>query len=242
MAQRKHRLKKSTLFCLVLLLFGFAGCTQPAKAQTSNQLWPEIDVYIDVKPKIRLFFLGTTSKGIEDGELIGSKAFEAQFAANIDYLPSNHMVFRTGYLFGTSLGDTDSPYKEHRLLTEQTFRKLLKPKLLISDRSREDFRFVNGDFSFRYRNRLKVEREFQIRKRSFIPYASGEIFYDTQYSIWNRNRLTAGVQMSLRRGSLLKRLVSERQVMLDLSFTRQNDSRSSRPHVHGMGVTMTFYF
>lgn len=230
----------------MLFLFIFMIGTQVAKAQqsvTRNEFWPEIDVYINVKPKVRLYLIGTISKSVEDGEIRNAQGFEAQFGAHIDYIPNDHIILRTGYRFGTSVGDADEPYKEHRLLTEQTLRKLLPGDLLLSDRNREDFRFVNGDFSFRYRNRVSIEREVHVfKERSITPYVSAEIFYDTRSSAWNRNRLAVGFQQSLRRGPLRKMLLPKRQVILDLYYMRQNDSRSETQHVNAIGAALAFYF
>ena len=242
--QRQLAIQQSPVLILVLFLSAVMISSQPAKAQTtSNEVWPEIDVFINLRPKVRLFLLGTVSRAVEDGEIFNGKAFEAQIGAHIDYIPNKHVVLRTGYRFGTSVGDTDSPYKEHRLLTEQTLRKLLPANLLLSDRNREDFRFIDGDFSFRYRNRVTIEREFHLfKKRTITPYVSGELFYDTRYSAWNRNRLTAGVQTSLKRGPLMKMLMPKRQIILDLYYTRQNDSRSSTQHVNALGAALALYF
>jgi hypothetical protein len=240
------RASVSMISVLTLVLFLVVIGTQAARAQqpaTRNEFWPEIDVYIDVKPKIRLYLLGTVSKSAEDGELRNAQGFEAQIGAHIDYIPSEHVILRAGYRFGTSVGKTDEPFKEHRLLTEQTLRKMLPGDLLLSDRNREDFRFVNGDFSFRYRNRVTLEREFHLfKKRTVTPYASGEIFYDTRYNTWNRNRFAVGVQTSLRRGPVRKILLPKRQVILDLYYTRQNDSRSEIQHVNSIGAVLAFYF
>jgi len=231
---------------LILFLFSFVIGTQVAMAQqpaTRNEFWPEIDVYVNLKPKLRLYLLGTVSKSVEDGELRNAQGFEAQIGVHIDYIPNEHVILRTGYRFGTSTGKTDEPFKEHRLLTEQTLRKLLPGDLLLSDRNREDFRFVNGDFSFRYRNRVTIEREVHLfKQRNITPYVSGEIFYDTRYGIWNRNRLAVGMQTSLRRGPVRKMLLPKRQVILDLYYMRQNDSRAEIQHVNGIGAALTFYF
>lgn len=94
----------------------------------------------------------------------------------------------------------DDPFKEHRIITEQTFRQHLPFEILLSDRNRADFRFINGDFSFRYRNRVKLEREFRLFGRSLTPYGAVEVFYDTRFNVWNRNRVTAGSQIQLKRG------------------------------------------
>lgn len=237
----QKKLSATRLTVLVLVVIG-AQVVRAQESSTHNEFWPEIDVYINLKPKVRLFLLGTVSKSVEDGELFNAKAFESQIGMHVDYIPNKHFILRTGYRFGTSVGETSEPFKEHRLLTEQTLRKLLPGDLLLSDRNREDFRFLNGDFSFRYRNRVTLEREFQLQKRTVTPYVSGELFYDTRFDSWNRNRLAVGVQTSLRRGPLRKMLLPKRQVILDVYYMRQNDSRSNPAHVNAIGASLAFYF
>lgn len=73
--------------------------------------------------------------------------------------------------------DNDDPFKEHQILSEQTLRKLLPGDLLLSDRNREDFRFINGGFSFRYRNRVTIERELPLfKRRNVTPLRFGRSF------------------------------------------------------------------
>jgi len=169
----------SKIAALALFLSVFVIGTPPAKAQesdTRNEFWPEIDVYINVKPKVRVYLIGTTSKFVEDGEIRNAQGFQAQIGAHVDYIPTDHLILRMGYRYGTSVGDTGESFKEHRLLTEQTLRKLLPGDLLLSDRNREDFRFVDGDFSFRYRNRVTIEREVHLfRGRTITPCLSGDL-------------------------------------------------------------------
>ena len=241
-------LRTSVVRISILSLILFLALTSPraASAQeptTRDEFWPEIDVYINVKPKVRLYLLGTVSKAVEDGEFRNAQGYEGQIGVHVDYIPNEHVILRAGYRYGSSVGSNKDSFKEHRLLTEQTLRHLLPGDLLLSDRNREDFRFVKGDFSFRYRNRVTLEREFHLLKgRTVTPYVSGEIFYDTRYNIWNRNRLAVGVQQSLRRGPLRKMLLPKRQIILDLYYMRQNDSRSDIQHVNAIGAALAFYF
>lgn len=228
---------------MFLLLLISTHATRAQEPTTRNEFWPEIDVYIDVKPKVRLYLIATVSKSVEDGELRNAQGYEAQIGAHVDYIPNENVILRAGYRFGSAIGSNSDPFKEHRLLSEQTLRKMLPGEVIVSDRNREDFRFINGDFSFRYRNRVTLEREFHpFKKRTVTPYVSGEIFYDTRFGIWNRNRLAVGVQTSLRRGPVRKMLLPKRQVILDLYYLRQNDSRSDPPHVNGLGAALSFYF
>ena len=235
------RIAALTLFLLVFMIGPPTAKAQ--ESDTRNEFWPELDVYIHVKPKVRLYLIGSVSKLVEDGELRNAESFQAQIGAHIDYIPNEHLILRAGYRYGTSVGDSDDSFKEHRLLTEQTLRKMLPGELLLSDRNREDFRFVDGEFSFRYRNRVTIEREFHLfKERTITPYASAEIFYDTRSDAWNRNGLTVGFQQSLRRGPLRRMLLPSRQVILDLYYTRQNDSRSEIQHVNAIGAALAFYF
>ena len=243
--QQRCDIRKALVLISALwfLLVAISSQTTRAQETTPKEFWPEVDVYIELKPTVRLNLLGTVSKSLEDGEFRKGQAYEAQIGAHIDYIPNEHVILRTGYRFGSSVGSTSDPFKEHRLLTEQTLRTLLPGALLLSDRNREDFRFVDGDFSFRYRNRVTVERAFHLfRERTVTPYVSGELFYDTRYGVWNRNRYAVGVQTSLRPGAVLKMLLPKRQIILDVYYMRQNDSRSDAAHVNAFGAALSFYF
>ena len=234
--------KSLCLLCFFAALV--ASGTRICKAQeTRNEFWPEVDVYINVKPKVRLYLLGTISKSVEDGEIRNAQSYEAQIGVHVDYIPNNHLILRTGYRYGSAVGHNDDGFREHRLIAEQTLRKLLPADFILSDRNREDFRFINGDFSFRYRNRVTIERELPLFKgRNITPYISGEIFYDTRFDVWNRNRMAVGIQHTLLRGPLQKMLLHKRQVVLDIYFMKQNDSRSQASHVKAVGAALVFYF
>ena len=187
--------------------------------------------------KVRLFFLFTITKSQET-----RNNPEGQVGAHVDYTVNRRLVLRAGYQYGFSITEAD-PFKEHRPLVEQTLRQQLPLKILLSDRNREEFRLVNGDFSFRYRNRLMLEREFLLPKRSITPYGSIEVYHDSRFKAWNRNRLTVGLQVQLRKALPLLSLVTPRkQVTLDLYYTKQNDSRSQPNHVKAIGTALTIHF
>ena len=236
--------KKRLLGCLIACVL--AGCfcpragAQEADNETHNEIWPEVDVYVGLTPKWRLFFLTNISKSRDT-----QSNLEGQFGAHVDYLVNDKLTLRAGYRYGFSLTE-DNPFEEHRVIFEQTVRVPLRGGVILSDRNREDLRFVNGDFSARYRNRAMLEREFAIRNYKFIPYAAGEVFYDTRFRVFNRNRLTAGVQLPLGKGLSPFRehhtLMPRRSLSLDLYFTRQNDSRSKPHHVNAVGAALVFTF
>ncbi len=231
------RSKAGRIVCLAALLACFSIGARAQEVETRSEFWPEIDVFVTVKPKIRLFFLGTITKAQETRE-----NSEGQVGAHVDFLLNKHLTLRTGYRYGFSLSGSD-PFKEHRIVLEQTLRQPIPLGILLSDRNREDLRFVNGQFSARYRNRVTLEREFALGKRKLTPYASGEIYYDSRFDTWNRNRLAIGLQVPLKRGfPLLSLLEPRRQLVLDIYYMRQNDSRSQPHHVNGVGLAVSLYF
>jgi len=222
--------------CVSAVVLLLTVCAQ-SQEQTPKELWPEVGVYVPLDKEWRLYFLFNVTKSEETRENT-----EGQVGAHIDYTVNKRLVLRAGYRFGFSLAETD-PFKEHRPILEQTYREQLPLGILLSDRNRQDFRIVNGDFSFRYRNRLMLEREFLLPGRSLTPYASVEVYHDSRFNVWNRNRLTAGVQIQLRKAlPLLSRVTPRKQVILDVYYTKQNDSRSQPHHLHAIGVALGIHF
>lgn len=214
-----------------------AGARAQEQSDTRTEIWSEVDVYVPLNEKLRLFFMVKMNRAEETRE-----DTEITFGAHVDYAVNKRLTLRGGYRYGFSPSD-NNPYQEHRIITEQTFRQDLPLAIVLSDRNREDFRFVNGTFSFRYRNRVKMEREFRAFNRSFTPYGSVEVFYDTRFDVWNRNRLTAGAQVQLKRAfPFLRELTPRKQVILDLYYTKQNDSRSQPNHVHAIGASLVLHF
>lgn len=224
---------------LLTIVVGIGVCAraQQPTSDTRTELWPEVDVYVPLDEKFRLFFLFSITRAAETRDNT-----EGQFGAHVDYTVNKRLILRAGYRYGFSLTETD-PFREHRPITEQTYREHLPLKILLSDRNREDFRFVNGDFSFRYRNRLRLEREFSLPRRTITTYGSVEVFHDSRFKVWNRNRLTAGVEIQLKKALPLLSLVTPRkQVVFEVYYTKQNDSRSQPHHVHAIGTALAIHF
>ncbi len=205
--------------------------------ETRRELWPEVDIYIPLRPRFRLLLLTSFTRAEESRDNL-----EAGVQVSLDYLPSRKVTLRGGYRYAFSLSGSD-PFKEHRVILEQTFRHPLPLEVLLSDRNREEVRVVNGETSFRYRNRVTIEREFSLGRFRPTPYGSGELFYDSRFDTWNRNRLTVGLQLPLRKGfPLISLLHPQRQIVLDVYYMRQNDSRSQPAHVNGIGTALNIYF
>lgn len=229
-----------TRFFLVVVFVAAFSVLARSQAQdmgARKELWPEVDVFVPLNEKVRLFFVAAITKAEETRDKT-----EAQAGAHVDYAVNKHLTLRAGYRHGFSLTEED-PFSEHRILAEQTLRRDLPLKVLVTDRSREEFRFINGEYSFRYRNRVMLEREIIVRGRAIIPYGSVEAYRDSRFDAWNRNRLTAGVQIQLKKGfPVLRELTPRNEVILELYYTKQNDSRSDPHHLHAFGTVVAFHF
>lgn len=226
---------------LLLIFCFFTSVSQSGLAQeseTKDEIWPEINVYVPVNEKVRLLFQVAVNKSRETRD-----SYEGNVMAAVDYFWQDRHSIRVGYRYGSSLGGND-PFREHRLITEESFRKKTKWQIELTDRNRQDWRWVDGDFSFRYRNRITAEKEFRLWGRPVTPYGSAEIFYDSRFSTFNRYRFQTGVQYTLKkRGSnepLL--LLLRRERVLDIYYLRQEDTRSQPKHLNAIGVSFSIHF
>lgn len=171
---------------LALLLFTFSSRLH-ARAQT-DQLLPEIDVYYKMKSDVRIWFQAKETR--EGGNPVSAEIGPSLDLYSKPWLRLNHVtafdsddskkrlnVLSIGYRILTS----PNADVENRLEPVVTLNLPAKDKLLFSDRNRADLDWKSGRFSWRYRNRVSVERALQIRSYHPTAFASAETFYDSQY-------------------------------------------------------------
>lgn len=80
----------------------------------------------------------------------------------------------------------------NRMLECATFNFPLRGGFHISDRNRADLDWISGNFSWRYRNMLTIERTVAIHSYHLIPYAAAEPYYESKYNKWSTTALYAG--------------------------------------------------
>lgn len=225
---------------LVLLLASWVALViAPARAQnTQSQQWPELDFSVKLNSSVRL---GGILKRSTDGENYNSaevgghvdvtyKALRPLARAALrsnDETKGHYVTLRVGYRHF----DNTEKANEDRVVLELTPRYSWVWSILMSDRNRTDLRFIAGKFSWRYRNRLTLERSFRIKSYSFTPYLRGELYYDSRYEIWNKNSYALGVIFPI-----------HGRIELEPYFEHDNDSRSSPAHVNALGFKTSLYF
>jgi hypothetical protein len=225
---------------LLLRLSASVATGQQAEADAANEFWPEINVFVNLNGNSRLFFVYSGTKQ----ESLGAYA-DGQTGVYIDYwaVPtfrprraqadasrSKLLLVRTGYLLSTPRSGSTAA-TEHMLSYELTGRVPLPRALLLSDRNRMDLRWVDGDFRWRYRNRLKLERTFSVGRFDVTPYAHGEVFYNIDPGTWTRLRYAVGSEWSI-----------TKRIVLEGYFLRQNDWGSVPQFVNATGMAVQFYF
>jgi hypothetical protein len=220
-------------------LFASTAMAQDA----SNEFWPEIDTFVKLNENSRLFFLSSVTRVKEQGYSDGGLGVHLDVFANpllrtrmeratrrADIARHKFIQLRIGYLYSRSSKSSSSQFSEHTPTLEVSHRYYFPKNVLITNRVRGDFRFLDGVFTPRLRDRVKLERSIHFRRTALTPYIHAEAFYDWRYDVWHRFRYSAGAEWEL-----------NRRVVLEGYFLRQRDNRSSTKYVNAVGVALQFY-
>jgi hypothetical protein len=212
------------------LLFGTA-----AYAQTV-QFLPEIDAYLKLHSNLRFAFQAKETR--EDGG-----PTQAEIGPSIEYYwrplknlrPNGVDESKTRLIllsFGYRYVPSADAATTNRILFVATPRIPAKSKLVISDRNRVELNFSKGDLTWRYRNRLQLEREVTIRGYHPTPYANVEVYYDTKFQKWSSTAIDAGCQFPFRK-----------HFQIDIYYEHQNNTGSApNKQINAIGSILNLHF
>lgn len=202
------------LRCLLMLLL-FPGV---AAAQAS-EWWPELDVYWRPANRQRTF-LEISSSADRD-----SPTRQDNIGLYQDYLNLPAGYLRGGFRYSFS---PQGDFHESRLVAEGTYRTYGTDLVRLLSRTRTEFRWVNGEYSYRIRERLHLQRLSQMHHGpSWGPYVTFEAYYSSQY-----NTIISRVAGRIGTEALLGGPKS-----IDVYIARQNNLRGSPNFVNALGVT-----
>jgi hypothetical protein len=170
----------------------------PARAQ-DIQFLPEVDAHLKLNSTFRAYL---EAKDDRDGGdptqfTIGPSIqlylkplikLKNVTAFDLDDSKSRFLVLEAGYRYITAPGAPP----ENRMLTAAILNAPLGAGFHLSDRNRADLDWKNGAFTWRYRNKLMIERTFSIHSYRLIPYVAAEAYYESQYNKWSTTDLFAG--------------------------------------------------
>jgi Protein of unknown function (DUF2490) len=235
-------MSKKALLGIVSGLSLFASFSIGARGQTSStggEFWPLVNVQTQLQPKTSLLLYGGSDKGedffheeLKVGGLLNLqlKPILTPHEPDIDENKEQHLVLGAGYQYSETV-QSGSPSHEDRMIVQLTPQHRPGAGLFVADRNRVEFRWVNGKYSTRYRNQLTVERGFEALGVRLVPYAQGEMFYDSQTHSWDENRYAFGVQLPYKR-----------RFMLDNYYLRQNCTTCNPQRLNVWGLTLNFFF
>jgi hypothetical protein len=210
----------------------------PARAQ-QTQFLPEIDAHLKLNSTFGAYL---QAKGDRDGGDPTQFTFGPSFQLylkpliklkkvkvfDLDDSKSRLLVLETGYRYITAPGAPS----ENRMLVAVTSNFPLKAGFSLSDRNRADLDWKSGIFTWRYRNKLTLDRTFAIHSYHFIPYVAAEPFYESQYTKWSTTSLYAGSLFPV-----------GKHVQFNTYYEHDNNT-GKRPNrqVNSVGLAMNLYF
>lgn len=212
------------------------------EAETVEQFWPEANVYVRLNEGQRLFFLvaPVRERNVGQSEIqvgahweigLSPRLRAGRLSEKYDADRLRYLRFRAGIRYATSLDESDTD-EEWRGILELTPRARLPGDIIGAFRNRGDLRWINGDFSWRYRPRVWLEREFGISTSvALVPYGSAEIFYDSRYEAWSRTRYQLGVAVPL-----------SKEFAPEVYLSRQRDEEPTLKYTNALGFVLGFYF
>jgi len=239
---RTHLFRSRIAVSAALLLILLISLARASAQETETQFWPEINAFVKLSEKTRLYFIYSATRQenlieYSDGQVGGYLDFYTipLLGRNVrhytDAARNKSFMIRAGYMLDRTPRGSEETSMTHMPTIEAHYRLFLPGKVMLSDRNRLDFKITNGEYRPRYRNRLKAERTFGAGRFELTPYAHVEAFYDWQYNQFNRFRYTGGIEWNL-----------TRRIIIESYYTRQRDIAPSAKYLNALGVVLQFYF
>jgi hypothetical protein len=219
------------------LALGFLTVSCGFASAQETQFIPELDVYFKLNENIRL--VGQAKDTREGGDptqlAIGPSLdfytkpllrLKRITSFDLDDAKSRPLVIAAGYSYLTGSPSTN------RIVLAATSHFPAKLGLLLSDRNRSDLDWSNGKFEWRYRNRLEVEKTLTIRSYHPAPYASVEVYYESQYQKWSTTEIYVGCLFPIKK-----------HFELDPYYEHQNNTgKKPNSQLNGIGLILNMYF
>jgi hypothetical protein len=182
----------------LLIAFLFISKGIPAGAQ-SVQFLPETDVYLKLNSHLQAYLQAKDDRdaGASNQFSIGPSlqlylkpllSLKRITTFDLDDSKPRPLVLEIGYRSVTA----PNALPINRMETVVTFHFPLKAGFLISDRNRADLDWTSESFTWRYRNKLTLERTVAIHSYHLIPNVAAEPYYVEKYHKWSTTDLYAG--------------------------------------------------
>ncbi|MGZ8538486.1 MAG: DUF2490 domain-containing protein [Flavisolibacter sp.] len=235
--------KRFVLLIIFFMSLPFVGKSQEdtlTPQSLRQEVWPELNLYYRFNEKFRLFaYLSGTqlkSSSYTDGALSVNLEYFAMpiwrhIKTKSDSSRGNFLWLRAGFLYSRSPPDDENVVKEYTIMTEANARIYLPFKFLLIPKNRLDWRFVNGDFTPRYRAKLQLERDISTGYLSFNVYGYAEYFVNINSDAHNRTRFALGSELKV-----------SKHANFEVYFVHQFDNGLGVPTVDAIGLALKLFF
>lgn len=187
-----------------ILRLSFLSVICPILPAQTFEFLPEVDVHRRINPDIKFDFQAKETREAGDptqAEIGPSLDFFMKplvrlkdvAAFDLDDAKSRPLELSVGFRYVPS---PDKPAVS-RLVVAATPRFPLVARILLSDRNRADLDWSSKPFTWRYRNRVMLERRISLGSYHPAPYVSTEVFYQSQYQKWSTTAIYAGFLLPL---------------------------------------------
>lgn len=223
---------------LVLIALCALPLAAGAQSTTESEAWPEVEAHVQLPGQFRIIAGSQLKEGLSyDAQqwiFGGAIAYQwqrilGQHVANIDEDKEHHLVLGAGYEYLQTNDPTPQKF-ENRIILAATLSFRAGPDFFLGDRNRYEYRWVNGKYETRYRNRLEVQYDLTHSARPIRPYVTVEFFYDVPKSAWNEEQYAGGVEWPL-----------GRTMNLQTYYMFQDCSTCNPQHTNVIGVEFNWF-
>jgi hypothetical protein len=195
---------------------------------TSLEFWPEADTWIRLSDPAQLLFIVSGERDADSGDKTDGKG-----GVYLDYRLNERISLRGGYVLQRNLAEApgEKDTIENRLVLDFNYRWPIGERGKLADRVRLDLRDMEGETSYRVRNRIMYSQEVKLTHATFSPYASFEAYYDSRFDTVSRFRTEAGAIVPF-----------ARWFEGDFYLGWQRDTQPKDKKIAALGATMNFKF
>lgn len=212
------------LFPFLLPIQAIAQTPNPAP-RIDQEMWADFQVAHPMNVRTDLLIEGGVRGGTNAGHLIYRR-----LGAGITLKWNKYLSFTPEYNFYSRDTTSLREATESRVSLAATV-SVPVGRWAIQDRNLFERRFLTNLTTFRYRNRLMLERPVQIKRHSLKAFIWDEVFYDSQFHTWVRNRLALGAGKKV-----------NRHLSVDLYYLRQNDGYTRPGDLNVLGISLVSKF
>jgi hypothetical protein len=203
------------------------------------EFWPELSGFVQLSPVTRVYFDAPYAAGEDDDKSldlaayldISLKPIRKHYRQAEDWQRSRYAWLRIGYDHAFKATGGTRSATENRGIISLLHKYKLPADMWLEGRGRVDFRWIDGNYSTRYRFRLEATREFTLLDHTVVPYFNVEWGYDTRYDGWARTLYQAGPEVTV-----------NEHFRYELYLARQVDHFPSASSLNAFGVVAKWYY